>query len=314
MSSLYDYIIIGSGVAGLSSAQYSARSGLKTLVLDVSNPGGQAINISYLENYPGIYPAISGAEFINTLEKQTRAFGAEIKQTQVHAIDKIGRTFSIKTANGTFTSYALLIATGAIHKPLGIPGEKELLGAGVSYCATCDGPFFKNKKIVVIGGGDSACSEAIYLASLSSSVTLIHRRDTLRAQKAIIQQVEANSHITVLYNTVVSEIQGATQVTGIETENVKQRTHSHMDCDAVFIFAGMSPRTTLVSMLKTDEEGYIITNYRMETPIQGLYCAGDVRAKPFRQLITAAADGAIAAHQAQEYIHDLKHTDTGADY
>ncbi len=311
-SQVFDYIIIGAGAAGLTSAQYGARSGLNTLVLDTSSPGGQALHISCLENYPGLFPAPSGAQYIENMKQQALSFGAQITQAKVLSIDKIGSKFSIETSAGSYSCFAVLIATGAVHRQLGVPGEKELTGSGVSYCATCDGPFFKDRHIVVVGGGDSACDEAVYLATLTHHVTLIHRRNTLRAQKAVADRLLANDHITVRYNETVRRISGSGRVESITTFNSLTNEIQILECDAVFIFAGMNPNTELVSTLPTDKAGYIITNENMETPVPGLFCAGDVRAKPFRQLVTAAADGATAAHQAGIYIHNLLQSITGA--
>jgi len=310
-SQLYDFIIIGAGAAGLAAGQYGARSGLKTLVIDLSTAGGQALTIADLENYPGVYPSLTGADFIHTMEQQTLSFGAQILQTQVLSIDKIGSTFILETNTGKLSAYALLVATGAIHKQLGVPGEKELAGSGVSYCATCDGPFFKDKKIIVVGGGDAACDEACYLATLSSHVTLLHRRAQLRAQKAVADKLLHNEHITVRYNTAVKEIKGNHHVESVTVADAASGTESELAADAVFIFVGIMPCTSLVPMLQTDDAGYIITDNSMKTAIPGLYCAGDVRSKPFRQLITAASDGAIAAHEAEKYVQNIKQK-TGA--
>lgn len=302
----FDFVVIGAGAAGLTAAQYGARSGMETLVIDLSDAGGQALNIFTLQNYPGVFPAISGKEFIKNMEKQAKSFGAKIIRAQVSSIDKIAGRFVIKTENTTITAYAVVIATGAAHRKLDVRGEKKFAGNGVSYCATCDGPFFKNKRILVVGGGDSACEEAFYLASLSKDVMLIHRRGVLRAQKAIQDRVLATPEITVRYNTVIQEIRGTNHVESVVLENTETHQSVELPMDAVFVFIGMIPRTDLVSMLPTDESGYLITNYRMETLVPGMYAAGDVRAKPFRQLITAANDGALAAHQAHEYVQTQK--------
>lgn len=302
----YDFIVIGAGAAGLTAAQYGARSGLDTLVIDLAATGGQALNIFKLENYPGVFPPVTGQNFMKNMQKQAENFGAHVIHTQVSAIDKIGEKFVVETADGKLTSYTVLIATGAEHRALGVPGEKKFSGAGVSYCATCDGPFFKGKRIIVVGGGDSACDEAFYLASLSPNVMLVHRRRQLRAQKAVAAKIIDNPNITIRYNTVIKEIKGDKLVTSVVLENVETHETAELPADAVFIFAGMNPRTDLVSMLPKDDVGYLITNYRMETLIPGMYAAGDVRAKPFRQLVTAASDGAIAAHQANEYVISLK--------
>ena len=298
---VFDYIIIGAGPAGLSSAQYAARSGLKTVVLEGAGGGGQVAQIFELENYPGVFPAVNGYDFVETMRKQALAFGAQIEQVQVSSIDKKGKDFIIQTKDTVYSAPALCMATGAVHKNLDVPGEAELTGRGVSYCATCDGPFFRNKKIVVIGGGDSAVSEAIYLSTLSDDVTIVHRRDQFRAQKAIVDKM-LEAGVKPLYDSVVKKINGDAKVTGITLENVKTGQESQLECDAVFIFAGMAPQTDLVDMIKKDLSGYIITDENMQTSIPGLFAAGDVRSKPFRQIVTAASDGAIAANTAKEYI------------
>ena len=304
-SEKYDYVIIGGGAAGLASAQYAARGGLSVLVLDLAGAGGQVLQIADLENYPGVFPAVDGTTFTMTMQKQAESFGAKILQTQVLSIDKTGGSFVVKTKKATYEAACLCIATGAIHRNLEVPGEKEFTGRGVSYCATCDGPFFRNKKIVVVGGGDSACSEAIYLSTLSSDVSIIHRRDTFRAQQAVIDKMLA-AGVKPLYDSVVKEIKGGVKVESVIVENVKTGEQSELACDAVFIFTGMLPQTDLVEMLPKDPSGYILTDENMETSVPGLFAAGDVRSKPFRQVVTAVSDGAIAAHVASERIRNAK--------
>ena len=305
----YDFVVIGAGAAGLTAAQYGSRSGLDTLVIDSGEAGGQALNIFNLENFPGFFPAVKGSDFIKNMKEQAKSFGAEIAQTGVKSIDKIKNKFVIETGKGQISAFAVLIATGAAHKKLGVPGEKEFEGRGVSYCATCDGPFFRGGRIVVVGGGDSACDEAFYLSSLADSVILVHRRGELRAQKAIQQKLQKAKNLTVLFNSEIQKIEGDKKVKGVAVKNSVTGKVEHLDCDAVFIFVGMNPRTDLVNMLKKDEGGYLITNYKMETVVNGIYAAGDVRAKPFRQLITAASDGAIAAHQAHAYVTVMKNSE-----
>lgn len=302
---LYDYIIIGAGVAGLASAQYAARGGLKTLVLDSAGAGGQVTQIADLENYPGVYPAVNGYDFIKNMQSQAQAFGAEIQQVTVTSIDKPGEYFEIKTIKGSYKAPYLCLATGAIHRNLEVPGEKEFTGRGVSYCAVCDGPFFKNKKIIVVGGGDSACTEAIYLSSISSDVKIIHRRDSFRAQKAVIDKM-LSAGVKPVYDSVVKSINGTKKVESVTIQNVKTGAEEVLETDAVFIFAGMLPQTQLVDMLPKDESGYIKTNEEMETMIPGLFAAGDVRSKSFRQVVTAVSDGAIAAHAVCEKIQKYK--------
>ncbi len=291
----YDYIIIGAGVAGLASAQYAARGGLNTLVLDVAGSGGQVMQITELDNYPGVFPTLDGPTFIQTMEDQTKAFGAKIEMVQVTAIDKKDNNFIVTSRKKLYQAPYLCLATGAIHKTLGVSGEAEFTGRGVSYCATCDGPFFRNKKIVVVGGGDTACAEATYLSTLTSDLHIIHRRDKFRAQKALVDKM-LSKNVQPIYDTVVKSINGSAKVESVTLENVKTKEETTLPADAVFIFTGIQPQTDLVDMLAKDEGGYIKTDENMETSMPGLFAAGDVRSKPFRQVVTAVNDGAIAAH------------------
>lgn len=299
----FDYVIIGAGCAGLASAQYAARGGLSVLVLDLAGAGGQVLQIADLENYPGVFPAVDGATYMMTMQKQAESFGAKIVQAQVLSIDKTGGSFLVKTKKASYEATCLCIATGAIHRNLEVPGEKELSGRGVSYCATCDGPFFRNKKIVVVGGGDSACSEAIYLSTISGDISIIHRRDKFRAQQAVIDKM-LEAGVKPVYDSVVKSINGEGRVQSVTIENVKTGEQSELSTDAVFIFTGMLPQTDLVEMLPKDPSGYILTDENMETSVPGLFAAGDVRSKPFRQVVTAVSDGAIAAHVASERIRN----------
>lgn len=291
----YDYIIIGAGVAGLASAQYAARGGLNTLVLDVAGSGGQVMQITELDNYPGVFPTLDGPTFIQTMEDQTKAFGAKIEMVQVTAIDKKDNNFIVTSRKKLYQAPYLCLATGAIHKTLGVSGEAEFTGRGVSYCATCDGPFFRKKKIVVVGGGDTACAEATYLSTLTSDLHIIHRRDKFRAQKALVDKM-LSKNVQPIYDTVVKSINGSAKVESVTLENVKTKEETTLPADAVFIFTGIQPQADLVDMLAKDEGGYIKTDENMETSMPGLFAAGDVRSKPFRQVVTAVNDGAIAAH------------------
>ena len=301
----YDYVIIGAGAAGLAGAQYAARGGLKVIVLEGAAAGGQIMQITELENYPGLFPAVSGNDFIENMRKQAEAFGAKIVQVQVSSIDKQQNEFVIKTRDVEYHAPYLCISTGAVHRNLGVPGEKEFTGRGVSYCAVCDGPFFRNKKIVVVGGGDSACSEAIYLSTISSDVSIIHRRDSFRAQKAVVDKM-LSCGVKPVYDTIVKSINGSMKVESLTLENVKNGEQTQLSADAVFIFTGMIPQTALVEMLPKDEGGYIKTDENMETMIPGLFAAGDVRSKSFRQIVTAASDGAIAANTVKNKIENQK--------
>jgi thioredoxin reductase (NADPH) len=317
VDSILDLIIIGAGPAGLTAAQYGARANLSVLVLEQLSPGGQALNIDMLENYPGIAPGKSGFEFSEDLRLQAEGFGAKILTEEVKTLNRDGGLFTIALVSGkTLKSPSVIIATGAKHRVLGIPGEKEFFGRGVSYCATCDGPFFKGKKIFVVGGGDTACVEAQYLSHLSNQVILIHRREKFRAQKALADRVLHNPNINVRFNTVMKEIRGGAKVTSVLLESSAGGKGSVVSCeesaDAVFIFTGIVPQTSLVSgadgglKVELDEAGYIITDQNMASSVPGLFAAGDVRTTPFRQVVTAAADGAVAAHCAAAYIDSLK--------
>ncbi|MBP5358618.1 MAG: thioredoxin-disulfide reductase [Treponema sp.] len=302
----YDLIVIGAGPAGLAAAQYSARANLNTLVLDQGLGGGQAANIFNLENYPGVFPPVQGWQWISTMKNQAESFGAVIKQASVSSVDKVDGRFIVKTHGAEYTSLTLIFATGAEHRTLGVTGEKEFSGRGVSYRATCDGPFFKNKDVVVVGGGDSACDEASYLSTLCSHVTVVHRKSQFRAQKAVAQRVLSNPKITVRFNSLVTQILGDKKVSSVELTDTVTGEKSSLETSAVFIFVGMTPQVSLFSNLKTDDAGYVVTDEDMATSIPGLFAAGDVRSKSFRQIVTACSDGAIASHSAQNYIRLLK--------
>lgn len=303
-----DLIIIGGGVAGLTAAQYGARSALRTLLIESAAPGGQALVIDGLENYPGFDEPIPGFELAMKFQKQAQDFGVEFLYTSVISVKKENDIFSIETGEGTKTALAIIIATGAKHRHLGIPGEERLSGRGVSYCATCDGPFFRDKKILVVGGGDSACDEALFLSKLSDKITLIHRKDRFRAQKVIADRILNHPNIEVRFNTLPLEILGDDKVMSVVLKKTdgSEETYTE-DFSAIFIFVGTLPQNQLVNeMVELDEGGYINTDSHLQTSTNGLFAAGDVRVTPFRQVVTAASDGAIAAHCANEYIDCLK--------
>ena len=299
----FDFASIGAGPAGIAAVLYAARSGLKSLALDF-NSGGQALSIASLENYPGVFPSVNGFDFINSMRSQAENFGAIFFHANVRALDKIGSTFFLETDKEKFAAKSVLIASGAEHKKLGVPGEKEFSGRGVSYCATCDGAIFRDKNVFVIGGGDAACDEAVYLSAIARHVTIVHRRDEFRAQKTLEQRVLQNKKISVIFDSVVKEILGEEKVKSILLENVKTAARTNFECDAVFISIGMKPRTEIFSTLQKDSGGYIITDENMRTKIPRLYAAGDVRAKTLRQIVTAASDGAIAAFCAANDLHE----------
>ena len=302
-----DVVIIGAGAAGLSAGQYAARANLSALIIEHMAPGGQALLIDKLENYPGYIAPRTGFEFAEDMKKQAEEFGAKIISETVLELKKEQNTFIVTLGNGsTLKCPTVIIATGAKHKMLEIPGEKEFYGRGVSYCATCDGPFFKKKKILVVGGGDSACDEGAFLANLTDDVVLIHRKERFRAQQSLAERVLKNPHVEVRFNSRLLEIKGAQKVTSALIEKIDTRETYEEAFDAVFIFIGSIPQTSLVPDIEMDEGGYIVTDQYRRTSVPGLYAAGDVRSSPFRQVVVAAADGAIAAHSASQYIDDLR--------
>jgi len=318
-----DLLIIGAGPAGLTAAQYGARANLKVLVIERLAPGGQALLIDVLENYPGniarqdaagntIAGPKTGYDFSQDLHCQAVSFGASFFSGAVVSLKKEGNAFiAALEGGGGRTAPAVIIATGAQHRVLGIPGEKEFTGKGVSYCATCDGPFFRNKKVFVVGGGDAACDEAQYLSRLTKNVVLIHRRDRFRAQKALAERALHNPNIEVRFNTVLKEIRGGTgagRVGALVLETAAEGAKTYEEAaDAVFIFAGTIPQSSLAGELNAalDENGYIITDQKMASNVPGLFVAGDVRSGSFRQVVVAAGEGAVAAHSAAEYIDEL---------
>ena len=315
-------IIIGAGPAGLVAAQYGARANLKVLVIEQMTAGGQVLQIDTLENYPGnvdlldangkiICAQRSGYELSMDFYRQAESFGAAFLTDTVTSIKKENDFFTVNLQNGEpQKAAAVIFAAGCKPRLLNIPGEAEFTGRGVSYCATCDGNFFKRKKILVVGGGDAACDEARYLSRLTDKITIIHRRDSFRAQKSIAERTLKNPNIKVRFNTIIKEIKGEKKVTSAILADAITGEEYEEETDAVFVFVGTVPQTALVSgsdlKAALDEGGYIITDQTMATNIPGLFAAGDVRAGAFRQIITAAADGAMAAKNASEYIDEIR--------
>ncbi|MDY0304585.1 MAG: thioredoxin-disulfide reductase [Sphaerochaeta sp.] len=303
-----DILVIGSGVAGMSAAQYAARAGRSVTVMESIAPGGQTMYIDMIENYPGFNEPISGAEIGMKFHAQAEQFGAKLVYATVQELKKTGDLFEATTTDGeTYQAKAVIYATGAQHRHLAVPGEEEYNGKGVSYCGTCDGPFFRGKRILVVGGGDTALTDALYLSKLSDEVTIIHRKDRFRAQDNLVKQVERNKNIERVMMHTVAEIKGdGEKVTSVVLNDLEKGVQYEREFDAVFVFVGMIPQTGILSESVLTPERYVKTNERMETSIDGLYAAGDVRDTVFRQLITAASDGAIAAHCASEYIDELE--------
>ncbi|MEO0254193.1 MAG: thioredoxin-disulfide reductase [candidate division WOR-3 bacterium] len=301
-----DIIILGAGPAGLSAGLYAARANLKTIILEKETIGGQLSLTEWIEDYPGFPDGINASELINLMRKHAENFGAKILIEKANKIELLDKGYKkVITDRGEWITKAIIVATGAHHKRLGVKGELELMGRGVSNCAVCDGPFFKDKEIVVVGGGDSAVTEGIYLTRFAKKVYIVHRRDKFRAQKIYIERAKNNPKIEFILNTVVEEIKGEKKVEGVVLKNVITGEVWEMPVSAVFIFIGLLPNSEILEGLTPlDERKAVITNEKMETSIPGIYAAGDVRNTTLRQAITAASDGAIAAMMAETYINE----------
>lgn len=299
---MYDLAIIGGGPAGLTAAIYAARSGRKTVIIEMGIPGGQAAITDWIENYPGFPDGTSGAELMSNFYQQATKFGAEMIMDNVVSAELDGDIKVIKTVTKTIEAQAVIIATGSKPRKLGVPGEEKLQGRGVSYCATCDGAFFKNKKLAVVGGGDAAVEEAMFLTKFATEVLIIHRRDELRATKIIQDRAKANPKIKFVLNTVVDEIKGDKGVEKLALRDTKTDATREEDVGGIFIFVGTVPNTGWVSGLKLNEDGYIPTGEFLKTDLPGVYAAGDVREGVFRQVATAVGDGTAAAMAVERYL------------
>lgn len=323
---MYDMIIIGAGPAGLSAAIYGVRAGKSVLVLEGKTYGGQIVNTPEVENYPGI-SQITGFEFATGLYQQAKKLGAEIKMEKALAIKSAGESeamekscdmeaaqqeedaaretmpvFFIKTAKKTYEARSLILAMGAKNRLLGLPGEQELTGAGISYCATCDGMFYRGKCVAVNGGGSTALEDALFLSDYCKEVYLIHRRDSFRGEQKLAEALEKKENVHLILNSVITEIMGKEKVTGLRIKST-DKTEKTIEVDGLFIAIGQEPETTLVrDFIATDEKGYIRADESCRTNMDGIFVAGDCRTKAVRQLTTAAADGAIAALAAAEYL------------
>ena len=298
-----DILIIGAGPAGLSAAIYAGRAGFQTIMLEKIGSGGQMMLTDKIDNYPGFPEGIAGFDLQNKMLLQAKKFGAKLVYAEVSEIKKTSEGFSVVLSDGkVMTAGSVIVAVGASHRTLGVPGETELANKGVSYCGTCDGPFFRAKKTVVVGGGDSALTEAIFIAKFAKEVTIVHRRDRFRAVHSLIKQVEATANIKTKMNATVEEICGTDSVTGVVLKDTVSGEKTDFETDGVFIFTGLLPATTFLPAEILDGQKYIVTNEKMETAIPGLFAAGDARSGAFRQVICAASDGATAANYAGEWL------------
>ncbi len=300
---MYEVLIIGAGPAGMTAAIYAARAGYKTAILEHGVPGGQAATTDMIENYPGFPEGISGPELMMKFFEQTQTFGVEMIYEQVQSVELTGDIKRVTTDKQTLEAKTVVIASGAKPRTLGVANEGRLRGRGVSYCATCDGFFFKDQPVAVVGGGDTAVEEAMYLTKMCSSVTLIHRRDELRANKLAQSRAFANDKLHIIYDTVVDEIVGDEKVTQLKLRNKKTDATSTLDVNGVFIFVGYLPNDAfLPPELEVNEQGYIITDEEMATNIPGVFAVGDVRQKKLRQVTTAVGDGGAVMHGIEEYL------------
>jgi thioredoxin reductase (NADPH) len=299
----YDVAIIGAGPAGLSAAIYAARGGLKTVVFENALVGGQIVVTQDVENYPGFEETVSGFEIADKMHKQAQKFDAEFKTEEVKAIALEGCCKIIETNNATYRAKAIIIATGAHPRTLQVPGEERLTGRGVSYCATCDGALYRDKTVAVIGGGDSAVEEALFLTRFAKKVYIVHRRDELRAVKIAQTRAFNNPKIEIIWDSVVQEVNGDTMVESVTLFNRKTQKSSRLGVDGVFIYVGIIPNNKLIeSRVECDEQGFILTDETCHTNIPGIYAAGDIIQKVLRQVVTAVSDGAIAAFSAEKWI------------
>ncbi|KQC05522.1 MAG: thioredoxin reductase [Candidatus Cloacimonas sp. SDB] len=301
----YDIAIIGAGPGGLSAGVYAARGGLSTVIFEKALIGGQITVTEEVENYPGIINSITGFEIAEQFKKHALKFGAEIVEEEVKAIGLEGLCKIIETDKRTYRTKAIVFATGAHPRKLAVPGEEKFTGRGVSYCATCDGAFYRDKVVAVIGGGDSAIEEAIFLTKFAKKVYIIHRRDELRAVKIVQERAYKNKKIEFIWDTVVQSVNGDNVVEKIFLYNRKKDKISELKVDGVFIYVGIIPNSGLIeSRVKCDENGFIITDENMHTNVPGFYAAGDIVHKTLRQVVTAASDGAIAAFSAEKWIEE----------
>ena len=303
MQPIYDVIIIGGGAAGYSAALYTARAGLSTLVLEKLSPGGQMATTDQIDNYPGFPNGIDGFTLGMQMQEGAQRFGTNTEYTEVLSLDLAPKIKTIRTDSGDFSARTVILATGAFPKELGLAREKELWGKGVHYCAHCDGRFYKDKTVMVVGGGNSAVADALYLSRLCKEVVLVHRRDSLRATKIYHEPLMKAPNVRFYWDSRIVSLHGDDRLHGVTVENLKSGAKTELPLDGLFISIGRSPETALFAgQIQLDEKGYIAAGEDCATSLPGVFAAGDVRTKAVRQVITAAADGAVAATMAENYL------------
>jgi thioredoxin reductase (NADPH) len=300
---LYDMVVLGSGPAGCTAAIYAGRAALKTLVLSGALAGGQVANTELVENFPGFPEGVAGPDLAERVRKQAERFAAEMKSDGAQSVDFSVSPFEVRTASGTYRARTVVIATGTFPRRLGVPGEKEFYGRGVSTCATCDGFFYKDRRVVVVGGGDSALEEGLFLTKFAREVIVIHRRDQLRATPILQERGFVNPKMHFVWDSVVEEIVGDQTVTGVRVRNVKTNEISVIETDGVFVYVGLIPATKIFQgQVGLDGSGYVITDRHQQTSVPGVFAAGDVQNPEFRQAVVAAGSGAVAAIQADRFL------------
>ena len=307
MAHVYDMVIIGGGPGGYSAALYAARAGLDVVVLERLSAGGQMVLTHQVDNYPGFAEGIDGFTLGMQMQEGAERFGAKTEYAEVKSMDLRAEPKRIETSEGTFLGKTVVYAAGAGPRKLGLPEEEKVAGRGVHYCAACDGMFYKGKTVVVVGGGNSAVADALILSRLAEKVILVHRRDSLRAEKVYHKALEEADNLEFRWNSVVSEVLHEDKVTGIRLKNVSSGEESVISCDGVFVSIGRSPNTELLKgQVALDAHGYVSAGESCRTNIPGVFAVGDVRTKALRQIVTAAADGAVSVHYAEEYLASLQ--------
>ena len=310
MEKIWDILIIGGGPAGLTAGMYAARSRMDTLLLESFSVMGQATMTDSIENYPGVAMS-TGYDLVSGFKKQAESFGLKIEQSTVTALSVSGvgreRSFKVVSDSGNYRAISVIVASGASSKKLGVPGENKFSGKGVSYCATCDGPFFRGKHVLVVGGGDTAVEEAIYLTRFADRVTIVHRRDRLRSAKILHERAVASGKIDFAWDSVVEEIYGDENVKGVSLRNVKTNNISKIEAGGVFVFVGWNPNAGFLGdSVSMDKTGSIVVDNAMKTSLNGLFACGDCTSKVLHQVVTAAGDGATAAYSSQKYVEEFK--------
>ncbi len=308
MKKVYDLIIIGAGPAGLTAAIYAQRARLNTVVLEKLTQGGQILLSEKIENYPGFPEVISAQKLMKQIQKQAENLGTKLKYEEARSIALEDEEKIIHTSGGKkYKTLAVIIATGAETRRLGIEREKEFIGRGISYCATCDAPFFRNQQVAVVGGGNMALQEALYLSKFAEKIYLVHRRGMLRGEKILQERITKNPKIEIIWRSVVDQIYGEEKVKGVKLKNLKTKKTHNLPCSGLFIFVGLKPNTEFVqNILELDEKGFIKTGENLESSRRGIFACGDVRKNLLKQVIVACGEGALATHMAEKYINEVK--------